>query len=82
MDLIIRSVHPKHAKIVNKAYKAWRAYHKIVNAIAEGNSLISEATLERNASRNFDKYEDLCLEMPARERANLAKQCKLLHGYD
>lgn len=78
----ITAINSKYQRLVNKAYKAYREYHRLVN-LDDDYCLYSNA-LSRHLvkqEKQFDIYECVWLEIPKQEEKNFIKQHIIIHGY-
>ncbi len=79
---MIKAVNKTHQTAINKAYKAIRNYHELVNLSDSATSEKEVTKLENKQAKAFDKYEEICGELPAREIKNLQAAHKAIHGYE
>lgn len=77
----VLAINPKHQANVNKAYKAYRAYHECVNLDGTFNFDREQAANERKQEKQYDMHVEAYGELPKREQDNFNKQHSKIHGY-
>ena len=79
--MTIEAINKKHQRVVNTAYKHYRRYHDLVNAVDLAETTQQIIKLESKQAKAFERYIEYFEQLPKREQASFERQHKLIHGY-
>jgi hypothetical protein len=78
----IKAINKKYQSAINKAYKAYREYYRLVD-LDDSFELYSKELRKNELKQElvFDKHLEYLAEMPQREQINFVKMHTKIHGY-
>lgn len=77
----LTAINPKYTALMNRVYKAYRAYHECVNLDGTFDTDKEERANERKQIKHDDNYCNLYADLPKREQQSFDRQHKKIHGY-
>lgn len=78
---MITAINKKYQTTVNRAYKALRAYHDLVNLDGTFNTEAAQNKNERAAENKHNSFLELFDQLTLREKKSFHNQHHALHGY-